>query len=205
MYVVLEGIDTCGKSTQINALKEYFTQAVFTKEPGGSALGAKIRTMILQSHTLDSAERTNNEALSKEAEFFLFLADRAEHFAKVIKPNLNRLIISDRSLISGIAYAQHIPQAEFINRLCMQDIVPDICFVFEITKPTLLERLSSKIRDSIEARGIDYLLTIQERILYYAKSIAKQTITLNASAPQDEITKIIVTHLTQANIKTHRF
>ena len=66
MYVVLEGIDTAGKSTQIMRLKEIFTNAIFTCEPGGSALGMKIREILL--HT----------SLCQKAEMLLFLADRAE-------------------------------------------------------------------------------------------------------------------------------
>ena len=68
MYLVIEGIDTAGKSTQLDILNKKFPQAVFTKEPGGTALGIKLREMAL-----------SGEAKSKTAEMFLFLADRAEH------------------------------------------------------------------------------------------------------------------------------
>ena len=104
MYVVIEGVDTAGKSTQIDILKEKFPQAVFTKEPGGTALGVKLRTMAL-----------GGEAKSNIAEMFLFLADRAEHIVEVIKPNINNTIISDRSVISGIAYATKFPLDEMIE------------------------------------------------------------------------------------------
>lgn len=190
MYVALEGIDTCGKSTQIAALREHFPQAIFTKEPGGSALGATLRELILQAHTQNH--------ISKEAEFFLFLADRAEHIAKIIKPNLDRLIIADRSLISGIAYAKDLPESSSINLLSTQGIVPDLCFVFVIDEPTLQARLGTKTKDSIEMRGIDYLLAIQDRIIQVAHSTAKHTIEIDATKDIAQITQELCAHIHQA-------
>lgn len=191
MYVALEGIDTCGKSTQIAALREHFPQAIFTKEPGGSALGATLRDIILQSHNHASSH------ISKEAEFFLFLADRAEHIDKIIKPNMHRLIIADRSLISGIAYANDL-ESRAINLTCTQGIVPDLCFVFVIDEPTLQARLGTKTKDSIEMRGIDYLLAIQDRIIQVAHSTAKHTIEIDATKDIAQITQELCAHIHQA-------
>ncbi len=185
MYVVLEGIDTCGKSTQIKELHTLFPHAIYTKEPGGSEIGSRIREMILY------------ENISKKAEFFLFLADRAEHFHTIIKPHLNELIISDRSLISGIAYAEYA-QAEDINMFCAEGIVPDLCFVLRIPKHILMKRLASKSTDKIEERGIAYLLHIQERIIHTAKSIAKQTIIIEANDTKHSITDQIASAITKA-------
>lgn len=191
MYVALEGIDTCGKSTQIALLQAYFPEAIFTKEPGGSALGATLRDIILQSHNHASSH------ISKEAEFFLFLADRAEHIDKIIKPNLHKLIIADRSLISGIAYANDL-ESRAINLACTQGIVPDLCFVFVIDKPTLQARLGTKTKDSIEMRGIDYLLAIQDRIIQVAHSTAKHTIEIDATKDIAHITQELCAYITRA-------
>lgn len=189
MYVALEGIDTCGKSTQIAALREHFPQAIFTKEPGGSALGATLRELILQAHTQNH--------ISKEAEFFLFLADRAEHIDKIIKPNMHRLIIADRSLISGIAYANDL-ESRAINLTCTQGIVPDLCFVFVLDEPTLQARLGSKAKDSIEMRGLEYLLAIQDRIIHTAHNTAKHTIEIDATKDIAQITQELCAHIHQA-------
>lgn len=197
MYVTLEGIDTCGKSTQIAALHEHFPQAIFTKEPGGSALGATLRDIILHAHHT-GGDSISHSPISKEAEFFLFLADRAEHIAKVIKPNLDRLIIADRSLISGIAYAKDLPESSSINLLSTQGIVPDLCFVFVIDKATLQDRLSTKTKDTIETRGIEYLLDIQDRIIRAACNTAKHTIHINAANDIATITQELCAHITHA-------
>lgn len=155
MYVVLEGVDTAGKSTQIEILKNKFKDAIFTKEPGGTKLGVKLRELIL-----------NGEANSNIAEMFLFLADRAEHTKEIIKPNLDSLIISDRSFISGIAYAlnEDINSLLTLNSLALDGVLPDKIILLELSKSELENRLSNKQNDSIEKRGVEYLLSIQTRM-----------------------------------------
>ncbi len=82
MYITIEGIDTAGKSTQIALLQEAFTDAVITKEPGGTDAGNNIRDIVL-----------HQGLQSSKAEFLLFLADRAEHITQVIQPNTVKMII----------------------------------------------------------------------------------------------------------------
>lgn len=184
MYVVLEGIDTCGKSTQIELLKKEFPNAIFTKEPGGSELGIKLREIILNEN------QKNNFTLSKKAEFFLFLADRAQHLESILKKHKNDLIISDRSLISGIAYAE-FSEAESINRFCMEDFLPDLCFVFKIDSRALKNRLESKNNDSIESRGIEFMLKVQDKLLSTSRKIAKACIEINANDSKENILNTI--------------
>jgi len=94
MYVIFEGIDGCGKTTQIELLKNSFSKLIVTKEPGGTEFGIKAREILLHS-----------EIKSAKAELLLFLADRAEHYKEVVEPNLDALVVSDRGFLSGIAYA----------------------------------------------------------------------------------------------------
>ncbi|TLS98823.1 dTMP kinase [Aliarcobacter cibarius] len=182
MYVVLEGIDTAGKSTQLQLLKDKFPSAVFTKEPGGTKLGIKLREMIL-----------NGEANSNLAEMFMFLADRAEHTKEVILKNKNELVISDRSFISGIAYAldEEIDKLIELNRLATSNNFPQKVILLELSKEELEKRLSQKQNDSIEKRGIEYLLNIQKRL---KETILKLNISykfIDASLNINEIEKII--------------
>lgn len=171
MYIAFEGIDTCGKSTQIELLKTCYPQAIFTKEPGGSLIGKQIRSMLLNRSFVDAKNLDEvgecfscTDSLDAKTEFLLFLADRAEHTAKVIAPNHNKLIISDRSLISGIAYAVGILQAKPFNLFATNKIIPDMVILLKIDENVLHERLSQKPQDFIESRGISYLLEIQERL-----------------------------------------
>ncbi|QOG13140.1 dTMP kinase [Arcobacter sp. FWKO B] len=155
MYIAIEGIDTAGKSTQYELLKSIYTNAIFTKEPGGTPLGVKLRAMAL-----------GGEAKSKLAEMFLFLADRAEHTQEIILKNKDRLIVSDRSLISGIAYAKDFPMEMtlVLNLIATSNNIPKKVILLELSKEELIKRLSGKVNDSIESRGVEYLLDIQQRM-----------------------------------------
>lgn len=182
MYVVIEGIDTAGKSTQLELLKNKFKDAVFTKEPGGTALGVKLREMIL-----------NGEAKSSLAEMFMFLADRAEHTKEIILKNKSSLIISDRSFISGIAYAldEEIEKLIELNRLATSNVFPNKIILLELSKEELEKRLSAKTNDSIEKRGSNYLLTIQDRLKKTILKLNIDYIFIDASKKIEEIEKEI--------------
>lgn len=185
MYVALEGIDTSGKTTQIAALKQHFPNAICTKEPGGTELGAKLREILLRHH------------IAKTTELFLFLADRAEHYARVIAPNVDSLLISDRSLVSGIAYALGF-DAEILcalNRLAMPKM-PDLVIVLELDSASLQQRLSAKHRlvqaDSLESRGIAYLLDVQRNMRRACELLGLPYLTFCANENKEILTQRIV-------------
>jgi dTMP kinase len=177
MYITIEGIDTAGKSTQIELLKKEFKDFLFIKEPGFTDFGKKIREIIFKDN------------ISKKAELFLFLADRAETI-EIIKQNFNKTIISDRSVISGIAYA--LEWFDFnmlvnLNKFATDSIFPSKVIILQLDKETLKNRLSQKEHDNIEKRGIDYLLRIQENIINTCKRLEIPYIIIDASKSIEEI------------------
>lgn len=182
MYVVIEGIDTAGKSTQLEILKEKFPSAVFTKEPGATKLGRKLREMAL-----------SGEAQNPIAEMFLFLADRAEHYQEVVITNSDKLVISDRGLISGIAYAKQLPMDKVIdlNLIALDQNLPDKVIMLELSREELTFRLSQKVHDGIEARGIDYLMEIQNRMKETIHTLKINACVINASQSIDTIAQQI--------------
>jgi len=190
MYIAVEGIDTAGKSTQINALKSNYPNAIITKEPGATDIGKEIREMVLSARTK-----------SKKAEFLLFLADRAEHIKEVIEPNINKnMIITDRSVVSGVAYA--LVQGEIsetailhLNRFATDGIYPQKVFLLKLTKKELEYRLSQKKLDGIELRGSKYLLKIQDALMEAAKLLKIEIIEIDATKNIDEITHEILNNL----------
>ncbi|MDD5400106.1 MAG: dTMP kinase [Sulfurimonas sp.] len=186
MYIAIEGIDTAGKSTQIAKLTEHFKDALITKEPGGTEVGKEIREIVLSAKTK-----------SKKAEFLLFLADRAEHIKEIVEPNLDKLIISDRSAVSGVAYA--LVQGEIdkkdlvsLNNFATNGIYPSKIFLLYLTKGELEFRLSQKKLDGIELRGVEYLLGIQDAVIEAAKLLNLELITIDATKSIDDITKEIL-------------
>lgn len=189
MYLVIEGIDTAGKSTQIEALKDNFSNAVITKEPGGTLIGQEIREMVLSARTK-----------SKRAEFLLFLADRAEHVAEVIEPNLDKMIISDRSAVSGVAYALiqgDIDKEELVklNNFATKNIYPQKVFLLRLTKEELEFRLSQKELDGIELRGSEYLLKIQDALVEAARLLGLELIEIDATLDREVITNEILNNI----------
>lgn len=178
MYIAIEGIDTAGKSTQIELLKNEFKNILFIKEPGFTKFGEKIREIIF------------NDEISKKTELFLFLADRAETIEKVVKPNLNKNIISDRSVISGIAYALEFFDFNLLvnlNKFATDSIFPNFVIILKLDKNTIEYRLSQKKHDNIEKRGVEYLLNIQDNIITTCNRLEIPYILIDASKSVEEI------------------
>jgi dTMP kinase len=178
MYIAIEGIDTAGKSTQIELLKKEFKDFLFIKEPGFTSLGEKLREIIF------------NDEISKKSELFLFLADRAETVEKVIKPNINKNIITDRSVISGIAYAMEFFEFNMLvnlNKFATNSIFPQKVIILKLDKKTLISRLSNKTHDNIEKRGIDYLLSIQDNMIEVCNRLEIPYVLLDASNSIEEV------------------
>ena len=178
MYVLFEGIDGVGKSTQIEILASKFPDAIVTKEPGGTQLGVNLREILLSS----------NIKIGKRAEILLFLADRAEHFEKLIQPNLGRLILSDRGFISGIAYAlandENLDESVLLelNKFALNDKFADKIVFFEASRDLISSRLKNRgTSDKIEARGLEYLLKVQSLMKQILIKNGFETLFIDAS------------------------
>jgi dTMP kinase len=183
VFVALEGVDCAGKSVQIEELKKVYKEAVFTCEPGGTQIGEKIRDLAL------------NGKMGALARTFLFLADRAEHSELILQPNESKLIISDRSLISGIAYAwDDAPRESLkeINLLAARGIVPDLAILLTLDMQTLQARMARQKPDEIEKRGVQALLGVQERLKDAAELLGVTLVPINAVLPIEKITENIV-------------
>ena len=189
MYIAIEGIDTAGKSTQIAQLSKHFPHAIITKEPGATEIGNEIRNIVLSAKTS-----------SKKAEFLLFLADRAEHVKEVIEPNINKMIISDRSAVSGVAYA--LIQGEIdrqdlvsLNNFATNNTYPQKVILLRLTKEELEYRLSQKELDGIELRGSEYLLRIQDAIIEATDILGLELVEIDATQKIENITQEILNNI----------
>ena len=186
MYILFEGIDGAGKSTQIARLAAAFPQAIVTKEPGGTKLGENLREILLKENDLD-----------KRAEILLFLTDRAEHFGKIIKPNLDKMILSDRGFVSGMAYALAGGNFSFeellnLNKFALQGNFPQKIVFFKADENTLRSRLGSRAQmDGIEARGFNYLLKVQDAMEEILQKLGVRYVTIGAAWDEEKITNLI--------------
>ena len=175
-----------GKSTHIARLAAAYPQAIVTKEPGGTKLGENLREILLKENDLD-----------KRAEILLFLADRAEHFGKIIKPNLDKMILSDRGFVSGMAYALAGGNFSFdellnLNKFALQGNFPQKIVFFKANENTLRSRLGSRAKmDGIEARGFSYLLRVQDAMEEILQKLGVCYVTIDAAIDEEKITNLI--------------
>jgi dTMP kinase len=184
MYIIFEGIDTTGKSTQVELFKQRHQDVIATKEPGGSSLGVKLREILLES----------DEKISINAELLLFLADRAEHYEKVVKISRDKsVVISDRGLISGISYAlANHSQLDMdfltqLNKFALDGRLPDKIVLFLTDDNLITSRLGNKKKDTIELRGIDYLLHVQDLMKSVLNSLHVDFLEVDSAQTIEEI------------------
>lgn len=180
-YFAFEGVDMLGKSTQLELLKNEFknTRIKFLREPGYTELGKEIRKLIL------------NNKMSKKAELFLFLADRAELFSQI--DFKNEIVIADRSLISHLAYAINDDFNKLLdfNLYATNNILPSNVIFFKGSKDLISQRLKTKELDEIEKRGVDYFMQVQQNYEKILKKLDLEVLEINADDSIENINRKI--------------
>ena len=203
-FIVIEGIDGCGKTTQIHELSKWLPQSglinkgsklVTTREPGGSLLGKKLRGLIL--------ENNENYKPSSLAELLLYSADRAEHVSKIISPALNNndWVISDRFSDSTVAYQGYGRKIDLeiikkIQSIACQGEYPDITIFLDISPRESIFRRKNEIPDRIESEGIRFLEKVNEGFKIIAKEKNWKVISAsqNVKTISNQIKEILLNH-----------
>lgn len=155
-FITLEGIDGCGKSTQLPllaaALAERGFTVVTTRQPGGTEIGQAIRSLMIDEH----------QRLTPLAELLLLIADRAQHVAEFIRPNLEagRVVIADRYADSSVAFQGYgrgidIATVDDLNQLATGGLTPDLTVLFDVNLETARARLDARPSVATEMRGFD--------------------------------------------------
>lgn len=168
-FIVFEGIEGCGKSTQAKLLHKRLVKeglpSLLTKEPGGTALGNKLRNLVKRGG-----------AISPEAELLLFNASRAQLVKEVILPALaaRKVVISDRFYPSTIAYQGYgrglKPDIiEELNDFAAGGLKPDMIILLDMEAQKGLSRKPSSIRDRFEEEEADFHCKVRKGYLEMAK------------------------------------
>ena len=153
MFIVLEGIEGSGKTTQARLLAEWLrgrgVPVVATREPGGTEVGERIRTLLLEG-----------PAPGDRAELFLLLAARAELIRQVVEPALREgaVVLADRFSLSTLAYQVHgrgLPEGEVrrTDALARGGLWPDVTVLLDLPAEVSEARRSQRTADRIEAAG----------------------------------------------------
>ncbi len=167
-FLVLEGIDGCGKTTQLRHLANWLPRSGLmpegarlhlTREPGGTALGMALRKLVLHPPGDASPEPL--------AELLLYAADRAQHVAQLIRPALEQghWVLSDRFSGSTLAYQGYGRELDLdliqqLEQIATAGLVPDLTFWLELPVEESLLRRDARSNDRIEAEGVDFLTRV---------------------------------------------
>ena len=197
MFITLEGIEGCGKTTQINHLSAFFENrgqlCLVTREPGGTAIGKEIRSILLNPSSKDMVPK---------AELLLYMADRAQHIASLVKPSLaeNKVVLCDRYFDATVVYQGFARglDAQFVcelHRLVLEDFKPDITLLLDLSPRVGLARawrqLDNGTRSDTESRFEEETLSFHEKVragyLELARLEPERFRTIDASGDEKQV------------------
>lgn len=202
LFIVFDGIDGCGKSTQLTRAAERLKldgyKVVSTREPGGTEISEKIRSIILAP---------DNKKMVRECELLLYAASRAQHVREKIEPTLEQggMVLCDRFNCATIAYQGFgrdipFPLLETINSVAAGGLVPDLTFIFDISVDAAFSRLSAmeKSHDRLESSGRKFFFSVAEGYRTIARQNQGKIVLLNAELPIGELGEMVYEKILEA-------
>jgi dTMP kinase len=192
-FVVFEGGDGSGKSTQMSALVRWLeargADVVTTREPGGTPIGRRVRDLLLDPEA---------RSMDPRAEALLYAADRAQHVTEVIRPALDagKIVVSDRFVDSSLAYqgvARDLGLEEVyrISRWATDDLMPDVVFFLSMDSRLGLRRIDGD-PDRIELEDSSFHDRVGAAYLELAQRYPDRFVVLDANRPQAEVHQDVV-------------
>ncbi|MGH9112432.1 MAG: dTMP kinase [Acidimicrobiales bacterium] len=186
-FIAFEGGEGSGKSTQAARLAERL-RAVFTFEPGDTALGGAVRELLLERHSLDITPR---------AEALLMAADRAQHVAEVIRPALaaGRHVVCDRYVGSTLAYqgfGRGLPVDELrrLSAWAAQGLEPDVIVLLDVPRSLTASRVAGRADpapDRVEAAGDGFHDRVAEGYRRLAAADPARWVVVDGTAGTDDV------------------
>ena len=193
-FISFEGSEGCGKTTQIRLLAEVLSQAgeqvLLTREPGGTAVGERIRDLL--QYTAEAA------AMTSEAELLLFAASRAQLVHEVITPALaeGQWVIADRFLDSttvyqGLGRGLDADAVRAINHFAVGGVTPDLTYLLDMDAAAGHERATSASQtegkpDRMEDQPIEFFETVRQGYLDLAAVETERMVVIDASGSVEE-------------------
>ncbi|MEM7455346.1 MAG: dTMP kinase [Planctomycetota bacterium] len=194
MFIVFDGIDGAGKTTQIESLARWLSsggpdsrerEVVVCKDPGSTQLGEQLRSMLLGIH---------ETPIHMRSEMLMFTAARTQLVEQLIRPALSagKTVVLDRYILSTVVYQGHAGELRpediwTVNRIATDDLLPDLTFVLDLPVEKAMQRLGES-RDRMESRGEAYFGKVREGFLHEAGADEKGcTHLVDASKSVDEM------------------
>ncbi|MEU7081294.1 dTMP kinase [Streptomyces sp. NPDC046409] len=191
-FLVLEGGDGAGKSTQVEAIAEWIRakghEVVVTREPGATPIGKRLRSILLD---------VSSAGLSNRAEALLYAADRAEHVDSVVRPALERgaIVISDRYIDSSVAYqgaGRDLAPTEIarISRWATSGLVPHLTVLLDVDPQTARERFT-EAPDRLESEPAEFHDRVRSGFLTLAAADPARYLVVDAGQEAEAITTVV--------------
>lgn len=187
IFLAFEGIDASGKSTQARRVAAEH-DALLTFEPGDTALGAQLRTWLLDART----------TMSSSSEALFMLADRAHHVSSVIEPALlaGRHVVSDRFLASTLAYQGYgrgvnLDLLESSTRLAVSDCRPDLTILLDLPVEVAATRRARSARDRFESSDDEFHIRVRDGFLSLARQDPSNWLVVDATLSQSDVAQRI--------------
>jgi len=189
VFITFEGIEGSGKSTHIallaSCLQEKGYPVCLTREPGGTKIGERLRSLILDLQSNDMDHKT---------ELFLYLASRSQHLAEVIRPALidGKVVLCDRFTDATLAYQGYgrglKPAAiRFIVEYAAQDIRPDLTFLLDVAVQEGLRRLRGRgLLNRLDAEALHFHEAVRKGYLALARREPKRFRVISTQSDVDD-------------------
>jgi len=191
-FVAFEGGEACGKSTQAARLADRIG-AVLTREPGGTPAGAALRAVLL--------DPTTN--LADRAEALLIAADRAQHVAEVVRPELaaGRHVVTDRYIGSSLAYQGYgrglpLDEVRSLSEWATGGLWPDVVLLLDVPLDVAAYRQAGT-PDRLEAAGVDFHRRVVEGFRSLAAAEPERWVVVDGSPDVDEVEKAVWSAVTE--------
>ena len=196
MFISVEGIEGCGKSTLVNGLGQYFHERnidyVITKEPGSTSIGKILRSILLDK----------NQKIDPLTELIMMFSDRLDHLDKVIKPSLEKgkIVITDRYIDSTYAYqgaGRGISKTLIDNLVRKTEIMlPDRTILLDLDPEVGLKRASLRNQlDRFESENIEFHKRLRRSFLDAADANPDRFLTVDAEQEPDNILQSVINQL----------
>jgi dTMP kinase len=203
LFITFEGIEGCGKTTQIGHLTSYFKKNqrpfLLTREPGGTQVGEKIRQILLSSETI---------GIEPMAELFLYVADRIQHYRQVIAParREGKVVLCDRfadatTVYQGFGRGLDLGWIEEIHARALENFKPDLTFLLDLPVEVGLGRAWKRLErdqtreDRFEKEALEFHRRIREGYLTLARKEPHRILVLDGMKDEQTLHREIVSRL----------
>jgi dTMP kinase len=187
LFLVFEGIDASGKSTQARRVAELH-DARFAFEPGDTPMGVDLRKWILDAST----------PMKPETEVLLLLADRSHHVYTVIEPTLRegRDVVLDRYFASTLAYQGYGRGVDMVDlkaatELAIGQCLPDLTILIDIDLDVANERRGRDAKDRFESADLEFHARVREGYLALAQEFGDRWFVVDGSGTEEQVSGLI--------------